>query len=121
MRVKGICDKGFIWKPSTCECECDESYSIGEYLDYKNCVCKKNVIDRLIEDCTFVIDKNKIYNETLNTTTSDDCASCTLYVVLAAVFLTTSLIIGSSLIYCYWYKELTVRFKKKTLLMLSIQ
>ena len=21
---KGICDKGFIWNPSNCECECDK-------------------------------------------------------------------------------------------------
>ena len=38
---KGMCDKRFIWNPSTCECECDESYDIGEYLDYKNCRCRK--------------------------------------------------------------------------------
>ena len=22
---KGICDKGFIWNPSNCECECDKN------------------------------------------------------------------------------------------------
>ena len=38
---KGICDKGFIWNPSNCECECDKSCDIGEYLDYKNCRCRK--------------------------------------------------------------------------------
>ena len=27
--------KGFIWNPSNCECECDKSCDIGEYLDYK--------------------------------------------------------------------------------------
>ena len=36
---KGICDKGFIWNPINCECERDKSCGIGEYLDYKNCVC----------------------------------------------------------------------------------
>ena len=39
---KGICDKGYIWNPSICECECDKTCDIGEYLDYKNCKCKKN-------------------------------------------------------------------------------
>ena len=39
---KGMCDKGFIWNPSNCECECDKSCDIGEYLDYKNCKCRKN-------------------------------------------------------------------------------
>ena len=38
-----MCDKGFIWNASNCECECDKSCDIGEYLDYKNCKCKKNV------------------------------------------------------------------------------
>ena len=30
-----MCDKGFIWNPSNCECECDISCDIGDYLDYK--------------------------------------------------------------------------------------
>ena len=30
---KGICDKGFIWNPSNCKCECDKSCDIAEYLD----------------------------------------------------------------------------------------
>ena len=102
---KGICDKGYIWNPSNCECECDKPCSIGEYLNYKNCVSRNTLIDKLVEECTDVIDSNKIYNETLNTISSDDCASCTLYVVLFAVFLTTSVIVGSSFIYFYWYSR----------------
>ena len=87
---KEICDKGFIWNPSNCECECDKSCDIGEYLDYKNCVCRNSIVDKLVAECTNVIDENKIYNETLNvnpldTISSEDCASCTLYVVLFAV------------------------------------
>ena len=72
---KGICDKGFIWNPSTCECECDKPCGIGEYLDYKNCACRNTLIDKLVEECTEVIDGNKIYNETLNTISSNYCAS----------------------------------------------
>ena len=34
---KGVRDKGYIWNPSNCECECDKSCDIGEYLDYKYC------------------------------------------------------------------------------------
>ena len=26
---KGMCDKGFIWNPSNCECKCDKSCDIG--------------------------------------------------------------------------------------------
>ena len=32
--------EGFIWNPSNCECECDKSCNIGQYLDYQNCKCK---------------------------------------------------------------------------------
>ena len=88
---KELIDKGFIWNPSTCKCECDKLCRIGENVDYKNCI--SSIIDRLIEDCTIVIDKNKIYNETLNTILSDDCVSCTLYVVLSTVFLAVFLFI----------------------------
>ena len=31
---KGGCDKGFIGNPKFCECECDKSCDVGEYLDY---------------------------------------------------------------------------------------
>ena len=34
---KGVCDKGFIWNPNSCECGYDKSCDIGEYLDYENC------------------------------------------------------------------------------------
>ena len=38
---KGMYDKIFIWNPSNCECECDKSCNIGEYLDYKTCKVRK--------------------------------------------------------------------------------
>ena len=38
---KGVYDKGFIWNPSDCECECDKSCDIGQYVDYENCKCRK--------------------------------------------------------------------------------
>ena len=38
---KLTCDKGYMWNPSTCSCECDKYCEIGQYLDYKNCVCRK--------------------------------------------------------------------------------
>ena len=78
---KVLCDKGYIWNPSDCQCECDKLHGIEEYLDYKNWVCRNSLVDKLFEECANVIDGNKIYNEILNTTSSDECASCTLYVV----------------------------------------
>ena len=47
---KGVCDKGSIWNASNyCECECDKLFDIGKYLDYKNCRCRKKLVDKLIE------------------------------------------------------------------------
>ena len=106
---KGICDKELIWNPSNCECKCDKSYGIGKYLDYKNCVCRNSIVDELVEECAKIVDENKIYNETLNTTSSNDslsdCASCTPYIVLYGVFLIASVIIVSAFVYFYWYSK----------------
>ena len=62
-----MCDKGLIWHPSNCECECDKLCNFGEYLDYKSCKCRKILIYKLLEECRENIDGNKmIHNETLN-------------------------------------------------------
>ena len=53
---KLVCDKGYMWNPSTCMCECDTLYEVGQYLDYRQCVCRKKFIDDLIEHCTTVVD-----------------------------------------------------------------
>ena len=53
---KGVCDKGYAWNPSNCECECDKSCDVGEYLDYENCSCKKKLVDKLVDECTETID-----------------------------------------------------------------
>ena len=45
----GVCDKGFIWNLSNRECECYKSCDFSEYLDYKNCECKKRLVDRFVE------------------------------------------------------------------------
>ena len=99
------CDKAFSWNLSNRQSESDKSCGVGEYLNYKSCVCKNTLIDKLVEERTTVIDENKIYNETLNTISSNDYASCTVYVVLFVVFLTTSVIISSALVYFYWYEK----------------
>ena len=62
---KGICDKGFIWNLSICECECDTSCDVGEYLDYENCNCRKKVVDKLVEECTETDDEVKMAKITL--------------------------------------------------------
>ena len=62
-----MCDIGSIWNPTNCECECDKLCDVGEYLYYKNCKCRKRLIDKLAEECSENIAGNEmIYNETLN-------------------------------------------------------
>ena len=56
----GLCDKGFIWNPSNCECECHKSCNIGEYLDYKNCKYRKKLADKSIDECTEIIEEIKL-------------------------------------------------------------
>ena len=64
---RGICDKGFIWNPCICDCKCDESCDMGQYLDYENCKCRKDLVDKLVEECSENIDGNEmVYNETSN-------------------------------------------------------
>ena len=40
---KGISEKGFIWNPSDCDCECYNRCDVGKYLDYENCKCRKKM------------------------------------------------------------------------------
>ena len=57
---KGVCNRGFIQNPSNCDCECDKSCDVGEYLDYKNCKSRKKLVDKLIEECTENVEEVKL-------------------------------------------------------------
>ena len=52
---KMVCKKGYVWNPSTCTCECDLWCKQGQYLDYKNCVCKNRLIGKVNSMCTSFI------------------------------------------------------------------
>ena len=73
------CTKGFMWNPSTCECQCDKSRKSGQYLDYKNFVCKNELIGRVIEECTSVINETIINNK-------DNTTHNNTYLILFIVF-----------------------------------
>ena len=85
---KGICDKGFIWNLSNCECEFDKSCDAEEYLDYKNCKCRKMLVYKLVEECSENIDEKElhqnimVYISTLNDYqkifSSCECIPCTV-------------------------------------------
>ena len=96
---KGICDKGFIWNPSKCECECDKSCDVGEYLDHENCKCGKKLVDKLVEECSENIDEVKIPGIALFELGNECKSSWTIYVVLIGIVFTISIGIGTYFIY----------------------
>ena len=96
---RGICDKGFIWNPSHCECEYDKSCDVGEYLDYANCKCWKKLVDKLVEECTENTDQVKIAGMALFDRGNKCKSSHTIYVVLIAIVFTISIGIGTYFIY----------------------
>ena len=72
-----MCNKGFIWNPSNCECEYNKSCYIGEYLDYSNCKCRKKLVDKLVEECTETDEETKLVETWIKS--EHKCSSCTLY------------------------------------------
>ena len=93
--IKGICDKGYLWNPSNCKCECDKSCDFGEYLDNENCKCRKRLVGKLIEECDEnikeeikILDKNEY-----------KCSSCILYIILFSILFTISIRIATYFIY----------------------
>ena len=77
------CDKGFIWNPNTCECECDKSCDVGEYLDYRNCKYKKKkLVDKLFEECLEKIDGNEMVYDSILNDYGKVRNSCNIYIVL---------------------------------------
>ena len=84
---KWVCDKGFIWNASNCECECDKACDVGENLDYENYKCRKKLVASLIEECTETVEEVKLANITLSKyENSYKCNPCTVYIVLLLIF-----------------------------------
>ena len=80
---KEVCDKGYIWNPSNCECESDKSCDVGEYLDYENCKCRKRLIDKLVDECTETVEEVKPAIITLAENENNyNCSFCIMYEVL---------------------------------------
>ena len=94
---KDVFDKGYIWNPSNCECECDKPCDVGEYLDYKNCKCREELVDELVKECNEVVKEVKIVSENKN-----KCSSCILYIALFSIIFTIN--IGAYFVY-YKYMD----------------
>ena len=107
---KLVCDKGYMWNPSTCSCECDRYCETGQYLDYKNCICRKKIIDDLIEQCTSIVDI-EIKTNTLSKKKKDESSS-NIYFILFTVFLLLFILFLVGFIY-YWRKVNTKNISKK--------
>ena len=99
---KGRCDKGFIWNPSNCECECDKSCDVGEYLDYENYKCRKKLVNKLVEEYSENIDENEMISVTSNDWKSV-CGSCKINIVLFVIPFLIIISISSAFIYVHWY------------------
>ena len=99
----GSCDKGFIWNPSYCDCDCDKLRDVGEYLDYKNCKCIRKLVDKLVEECSENVEGNEmIYNGTLSNY-RDVCNSCAIYIVMFVIAFLIIIGISGAFIYFHWY------------------
>ena len=99
-----VCDKGFICNPSNCECECDKSCNIGEYLDYKNCKCRKKLVNKLVEECTENIEETKLVEKTsAKNENKHRCSSCILFIVLFSLSFAINVGMGIYFVYSHWY------------------
>ena len=83
---KGICDKGFIWNQSKCECECNKLCDIEQYVDCENWKYRKELVDKLVEECSENLDSNEMtYNGTVNNY-GKVWNYCTVYITLLFTF-----------------------------------
>ena len=99
-----MCDKEFIWNPRDCECECDKSCDVGEYLDYENCTYRKKLVDKLVEECTETVEEVKLAKITLRADKNKHkCSSCTVHMVLFSTSFTINIRTGTYFVYSHWY------------------
>ena len=105
MTDKSVCDKGFIQNPCNCECKCDKSYDTGQYLDYENCICRKKLVDKLVEECTETNNEAKLAKITLaENKNNHKYSSCTLYIVFFSIMFTIKIGgIGTYFVHSHWY------------------
>ena len=97
---KGACDKGFAWNPSNCECECDKSCDVSEYLDYENYKCRKSLVDKLVEECSENIDETKL-TEIATLEHGNECECSYTDCILSVIALTVSIEVGAHFTYEY--------------------
>ena len=95
------CTKGYPWNPSTCECQCDMWCKTGQYLDYKNCICKNKLIGRVIAECTNVINETMI---NINDNITNDNTITNIFIGLFSVVMFALIVFFSVFAYFKWFK-----------------
>ena len=99
-----MCNKQHASNPSNCECECDRSCDVGEYLDYENCKWRKRLVDKLVDECTESVDEEvEIINSNKN-----KCNSSIVHIVLFSIFFTINVGIG---VFFAYYKHVNCNKK----------
>ena len=107
---KLVCDKGYMWNPSTCMCECDKLCEVGQYLDYRQCVCRKKLIDDLIEQCTTVVDVE--INNGTDLVVDKTSSNSSVYLFLFVAVLIMALLLIAGVVY-YCRKDNSKKFEDK--------
>ena len=113
---KLVCDKGYMWNPSNCACECNKYCEIGQYLDDKNCVCRKKLIDDLIEQCTSIenieikngvdiFTNSAVTKNIVTPVNSDDSTNIYLFLFVAALIVAVLVAAGLFII----FKKIIIR------------
>ena len=107
--IKVYVNKEFIWNPSNRECECDKLCDDGEYLDYVNCKSRKRLVDKLVEECSEIVDEVKI-TEITSFEHKNNCKySYTIYIILIVIIFTVYIGTGTYCAYCKY-----MNYSKKT-------
>ena len=102
----GICDDGFIWNPSICECE---SCDVEGYLDYGNCKCKRKLIDKLVLEY-----EDEILNAIgLNTTNTISITDKNLLIYIILLVIMCLILLATVSISCYYYCYTRYLLKKE--------
>ena len=74
-------------------CNCYKSCDFSEYLDYKNCKCKKSLVDKIVEECTENIEETRLVE--ITSSRNENKHKCTLCTVLFSIFFTINVGIDS--------------------------
>ena len=98
-----MCNKGFIWNLSNCECECDKACDVGEYLDYENFKCRKKLVDKLVDECAETAEELRLAKITLaEKEKMYKCVFCRLCILLFSIIFTIKVGIATYFVYFHW-------------------